>query len=261
MKSSLLVATYNWPDALELCLLSALNQTVEAFEIVIADDGSTEDTRELIERLQKTTTLPIRHVWHEDKGYRKTIVLNKALAQTQGDYIIQIDGDIILDSHFVEDHQRYSKRGIYCAGSRTLLDAELTNTVQAEKRFTIRPFERGIRRRWSGIRLLWLAPFICGDALRHDNIRSCNISYWRDDLIAANGFNEEICGWGCEDKELAARLTVAGIRRRKVKFAAVQHHLNHAKESRDRLEVNDAILTKTVEDHLLRCKIGVDQYL
>ena len=104
MKVTILVSTYNWPAALELSLRSMFSQTVLPDEIVIADDGSTAETAELINRLKQETNIPIKHVWHEDKGFRKTIVLNQAIAQATGDYILQVDGDVILSPYFVQDH-------------------------------------------------------------------------------------------------------------------------------------------------------------
>ena len=104
IKVSILVSTYNWPEALEFSLRSMFAQTILPDEIVIADDGSTQETKELIDKLRKETTIPIKHVWHEDKGFRKTIILNMAIAQITGDYILQVDGDVVLSPHFVSDH-------------------------------------------------------------------------------------------------------------------------------------------------------------
>ncbi len=105
MKTSLLISTYNWPQALELILKSALNQTEMPDEILIADDGSTEETKELIENFKTKSTVPINHIWHEDKGFRKAIILNRAIAAAIGEYIIQIDGDCIMHRNFVKDHK------------------------------------------------------------------------------------------------------------------------------------------------------------
>src|SRR5690606_38407098 len=114
----LLISTYNWPEALELVLMSANNQTQPPDEILIADDGSSEETKDLIENFQKKLVVPIRHFWHEDKGFRKAIILNKAIAAATGDYIIQVDGDCIMHKDFVRDHKALAQLNVYLFGSR-----------------------------------------------------------------------------------------------------------------------------------------------
>ena len=103
--TSLIVATYNWPEALNLCLLSIKNQKVLPAEVIIADDGSGQQTRLLIEKFQSDFPVPLIHVWHEDLGFRKSIVLNMAIKKASGEYIVQVDGDVILDQNFINDHQ------------------------------------------------------------------------------------------------------------------------------------------------------------
>lgn len=129
IKITLLVSTYNRPDALSVSLDSMRYQTLMPDEIVIADDGSTEDTRETIEEIKKTFPIPIIHVWQEDKGFRKTKILNKAVAKSTGDYIIEIDGDAFAHPHFIEDHMRLAQKGIYVKGGRVNLNEQLTEEV------------------------------------------------------------------------------------------------------------------------------------
>ena len=118
---SLLISTYNWEDALRLCLLSASVQTVLPDEIVIADDGSREDTRKLIEDFRAIVKVPVVHIWQEDEGFRLTTIRNKAIACAKGDYIIQIDGDVIMERHFIQDHIEMMEKGYFVCGSRTKL--------------------------------------------------------------------------------------------------------------------------------------------
>src|SRR5690554_2052679 len=104
MKPSLLISIYNWPEALELVLMSVENQSVGPRELLIADDGSSEKTKQLIDAFAKKSQIPIKHFWHEDKGFRKSKILNKAVAGSTSDYIIQTDGDCIMHKDFVKDH-------------------------------------------------------------------------------------------------------------------------------------------------------------
>lgn len=116
MKVTLLIITYNWPEALRMVLESAMHQSKMPDEIVIGDDGSTAETKQLIDSYAKSSPVPVVHVWQEDKGFRRTVILNKAIAKATGDYIIQVDGDVILDSHFVADHLEVAQEGCFVCG-------------------------------------------------------------------------------------------------------------------------------------------------
>ena len=124
MRTTLLISTYNWEDALKIVLLSAHQQTIQPNEILIADDGSRTSTKKIIDVFSQK--LNIKHVWHEDNGFQKTIILNKAIAQTNSDYIIQIDGDIIMHKNFIKDHISKAKKGQFIHGSRVFLNKALT---------------------------------------------------------------------------------------------------------------------------------------
>ena len=258
MTISLIITTYNWKEALELVLCSAKSQSRLPDEILIADDGSRDDTRALIESIAPKMPVPTHHIWHEDQGFRRSAILNKALGQAIGDYIIQVDGDVILHRHFIRDHEAFSKKGRYCAGSRTHLSEELTREVFHSKRISFSPWERGIKRPINALRIPLLAHMLYPESLRYDDIRGSNLAYWREDALAANGYNEDIAGWGREDTEFVARLTFNGVKRRKIKFAAKQFHLYHPEASRAQLDDNDAILARTIDGQLKRCAHGIE---
>ena len=155
--SSLVIGTYNWPAALELCIKSALAQKSLPGEILIADDGSGPETHGLIRSLQNKTDIPIRHIWHEDLGFRLAHIRNKAIAAAKGDYIIQVDGDIIMHPWFVDDHLRFAKKNSFVRASRIYLDAALTNEIMSSKDIRINIFNKGVSNFFSAVRipLLW----------------------------------------------------------------------------------------------------------
>lgn len=260
MTATLIITSFNWKEALELVLLSIKQQSLMPCEVIIADDGSRDDTRELIDRMVPEMPVPTRHLWHEDGGFRRSVILNKAIVQAKGDYCIQVDGDVILHPDFLRDHQTFAKKGTYCPGSRTMLKESLTSEVFKQKRTTFSPFEKGIKRPLNSLRLPWLTRLLYPDALRYDDIRGSNLAYWREDALAVNGYNEDIAGWGREDTEFVARLTFAGIKRRKLKFAAKQYHLYHTEASRDQLDDNDAILAATIKNRTHHCENGLDKH-
>src|ERR1700761_2184882 len=122
IKTSLNISTYNWPQALNLCLLSVKAQKVLPDEVIIADDGSTDETKTLIEIFQKDFSVPIKHVWQPDEGFQLAKIRNKGIAASSYEYIIQVDGDLILHPHFIADHIAFSKKNTFVSGSRVLLD-------------------------------------------------------------------------------------------------------------------------------------------
>lgn len=259
LSTSLIISTYNWPEALSLCLESVLHQTVLPDEVIIADDGSRDDTRRLIEAFRQRCPVPLLHVWHEDDGFRKTQIMNQAFLQVSHPYIIQIDGDIILNRHFVEDHLRFAREGSFVTGSRVVIGKELTQRLLRTHRWRFSLFTPGLHNRLNGLRL----PFLTKSQenyRQHDTlyVRGCNMAFWRKDIFAVNGYDEAITGWGREDNELAERLINSGIRKRVIKFSAIAFHLYHEWRSRGSVERNDEILHSTMTQKRTRCERGID---
>lgn len=259
--SSLIISTYNWPKALELVLLSLKRQTVMPGEVIIADDGSGTETRQLIQKFQKDFPVPLHHVWHEDKGFRKTVIMNKAIAKATGDYIICIDGDIITEKHFAEDHLALAEPNVFVYGKRVKLKESILKRLFRTKKVKFNFFSRGISKRGRMLRMLYKAEKYPANDFRFGAVRGCNMAFWRKDFIQINGYNEEMTGWGREDTEMTHRLFNIGVLGRNVKYRAVAFHIYHSDQPRDREVVNTAIEKRTIEDKLTRCKVGVDQYL
>ncbi len=132
MTVSLIISTYNRPDALRLCLDSILRQTTLPDEVIIGDDGSADDTRQVIEDFRKKCPVPLKHIWHEDDGFRLAMMRNKSVAAASGDYIVQIDGDIVLERHFIADHKAAATEGYFVKGSRVRLTDEFSRRACAE---------------------------------------------------------------------------------------------------------------------------------
>lgn len=255
--TTLLIATYNWPEALELVFKSILQQTVPVGEILIADDGSDQRTRTVIESFRLQTTITVNHYWHEDKGFRKTIIMNEALSFAKGDYIIQIDGDIILHPHFIEDHLKEAKNGFYIKGSRSMLSENRSRQILKSKDVQIHPLTSGVGSKINASRLPLLSFLFRGDKYKSNNLRGCNFSFWKQDFIAVNGYNNDLEGWGHEDIELAARLTNFGLKQRQLKLKAVCFHLFHKINPRHNEDLNYKKYLEVVEDRIIQCKNGI----
>jgi len=258
---SLLISTYNWEEALSLCLKSVLSQTRLPDEIIIADDGSNNNTYKLIKNISVTSSIPIHHVWHKDDGFRKTIILNKAIARCTKDYIIQIDGDIILNKHFVQDQLDELRPGYYLNGSRGKINYYFTNKYLKEGIFNIHFYSPGIYRKLNVIRLPFLTRFFY-HYKEHAKERGCNMSFWRSDIIAINGYDERIIGYGYEDIDIGYRLRRLGLQKRFVKFKAIEFHLHHKNaETKNNMNHNQIIFDENNRMGIIKSPLGVNQYL
>lgn len=144
---SLITPTYNWPEALELLLLSIKAQSYLPNEVIIADDGSGKETETLIKRMQIDFPVPLVHIWHEDIINRKPAIMNKAIAAAKHEYMIEIDGDIIMHRHFVKDHLDMAKKGLFLYGSRVTIKKDLLENLFENKQITFNVFSKGIKKR------------------------------------------------------------------------------------------------------------------
>ena len=261
MKIALIITTYNNPQVLTLSLRTALEQTRMADEIIIADDGSTSETAELIKGMRNQTTTPIYHCWQENRGFRAARCRNMAIARSSSDYCILIDGDVMLDKHFIEDHIHFAARNYFIQGSRVILSKEATATILEEANTRVGFFDHSVGNRKNCIRSRFLAKLFSLKNCRLGGIKTCNFSFWKSDALLVNGFNEDFVGWGQEDTEFAARLLHAGICRQNIRFNALVFHLYHPIADRDSLARNDALLLETEELKKQWCDNGLENHL
>ena len=130
LKTSLIITTYNWPEALFLVLKSIKHQSIPPDEIIVADDGSNDHTKNIIRKFSKNFKLEIIHSWQKDKGFRAAMSRNKAIAKARGEYIIMIDGDMILHPDFIKDHTSFAKSNSFVQGMRAKLSEEKFSFVE-----------------------------------------------------------------------------------------------------------------------------------
>jgi glycosyltransferase involved in cell wall biosynthesis len=261
MRISVAVITYNWPAALELVLRALAAQTELPYEVIVTDDGSQPATRELLERIAHDYPVRLVHLWQPDDGARMSRARNRAIAAAQGDYIILLDGDMVAERHFIADHRMLSRRGCFAQGSRVLTNAGLTRRMLEHDLIEPGFFSRGIERRRHTLHVRALAYWYAKPSTKRRGIKSCNMGFWRDDLLRINGFNEAMTGWGREDTELAARAFHAGLFRRDLRFSALATHLYHPTRKHVVGNPNDVIVDDTRSRQLIRCERGLDQHL
>jgi glycosyltransferase involved in cell wall biosynthesis len=229
--------------------------------VIVTDDGSQPDTRELLERIAVDYPVRLVHLWQADEGARMSRARNRAIAAAQGDYVILLDGDMVAERHFIADHCAFARRGCFVQGSRVLTDAMLTRRMLEQHLTMPGFFSRGIERRRHTLHLPALARHYARPGVKRRGIKSCNMAFWRDDLARINGFNEAMTGWGREDTELATRAFHAGLLRRDVRFSALATHLYHRTRKHLIDNPNDRVVADTIARQLIRCESGLDQHL
>jgi len=259
MKTTLIITTYNWKEALEAVLKSVLRQSNLPDEVIIADDGSRTDTRELIQQFQLSFPIPLIHSWHEDNGFQLAKSRNRAIAKASGEYLIMIDGDIVLDKDFITSHKQSAKKNQFVQGGRVLVGPDFSKNIMAGSNPSI--FSRDIRNRKNCISSTILSKLFSYIRNNDNATRGCNMAFWKSDVVEVNGFNQEFVGWGREDSEFVLRMLNCGKRRLYLKFAGVGYHLYHNENSRASLVENDALLERTINERLTRCEQGIDQFI
>lgn len=254
---SLIISTYNRPDALALVLESVVKQTIAIDEVIIADDGSNDDTK-LVVSTFKNLIPNLQHVWHEDKGFRLAAIRNKALKATSCLFISMIDGDMVLHPSFIADIKNHIKENYFLQGKRVLLSNAATQKMIQREIDKVHFLSDGIVNRFNTLSISLLSKIV---SRRYNNIKAvkgCSMHFWKIDAEKVNGFNEAFIGWGREDSEFLARLLNSGVQRKNIALGAVAYHLYHKEEPREMLKENDELLAETIRLKKVWCSHGLE---
>jgi glycosyltransferase involved in cell wall biosynthesis len=262
---SVIVTTFDRPDALDAVLRSLSCQQDRGFEVAVADDGSGPATAALVERWKGRLGAPLSHVWQEHRGFRAGEVRNRALRDARGSYVVFLDGDCLARPDFIAAHRSLAEPGWFVTGNRALMTQALTEQVLAE---SLEPEHWGLTA-WLGQRtsggLNRLAPVLrlpLGPLRKMrpqawQGARSCNLAVWRADLDKVDGFDASFSGWGKEDSDLLVRLLHAGVRRKDGAFATGVLHLWHPAADRSHLAVNEKKLEAVINSARIRAERGM----
>lgn len=264
MKTSLIISTYNRPDALEVCLKSIRNLTLKPDEVIIGDDGSSDVTRSLVMRIQNDFPVKLKYIWQPDEGFRLAKIRNRCVAESEGDYIIQIDGDIFIHRDFISDHLRQARKGCYLKGGRVELDKSKSEEIcKLSEPCKISLFSSGIlAKRPNTLRLPLLADWLAPRYRQHrDNVLGCNMSFFKSDFMAVNGYDESFEGWGGEDLDLSFRFKNLGLGRRYLKFCGIAYHLWHKEASKEQSERNHELARSRRDSGKIIATLGLSQYI
>ncbi len=265
---SVIVSTYNQPQWLQKVLWSYDVQIFKNFELIIADDGSTKDTAELISAVSNKVSFPIQHIWHEDNGFQKTKILNKALLAASADYILFTDGDCVVRADFLQTHVNYRQAGYFLSGGYFKLPMHISQLITENhiiqqdcfninwlksnglkssfktNKITAKGFKANLLNRLTPTKATW---------------NGHNASGWKKDILAVNGFDERM-QYGGEDRELGERMFNYGIKAKQIRYSAICLHLDHARGyvKPEMITKNKAIRAKTKAEKIIQTPFGIE---
>ncbi len=268
MQLSVILSTYNSPDWLEKVLLGYAVQTFRDFELVIADDGSGDETRQRIEKLRQETNLPIRHVWHEDNGFQKSAILNRAIVAARHEYLVFSDGDCIPRTDFLGVHAARAEKGRFLSGGYTKLGLEASRLIGSKQiesgevfelrwlaahGLPARAFSKHAAADWRAAVYNFLTPTT-------PSWNGHNASGWKSDLLRVNGFDERM-QYGGQDRELGERLQNAGIRGKQIRYLAICLHLDHGRgyATDESVAKNRGIRDETRQERRTWTRCGIEK--
>ncbi len=262
------ISTYNNPSYLRKTLWGYCNQTLKPDEIIVADDGSTPDTAEMLKN-EFTNSLNIKHVWHEDKGFRKTMILNKALLEATSDYLIFTDQDCVPREDFIETHAKYASPRKFLSGGYFKLPMNISQSIGKEEIVNGALFnlkwllKNGAKRSFKSTKLFrnkcW-SNFMNFITPTNASWNGMNSSTWRKELLEVCGFDERMA-YGGEDRELGERLVNNGLQGKQIRYSAITMHLDHSRPyvNEQAWKLNDSIRRQTRKQHIIKTSYGIKE--
>lgn len=266
---SVIISTYNAVSWLKKTLTGYMVQDFQDFELVIADDGSSEETKNFLEEFQENTTIPIIHVWHEDEGFQKSKILNKAILACNSDYILMSDGDCIPRKDFVQTHFDNREEGYFLSGGYFKLPKDISQKISEDDIHTQRCFDNS-----------WLKKHGLKSSIKNSKLTAGktqakifnaltptgatwnghNASGWKKDILAVNGFDERM-QYGGQDRELGERLVNLGIKSKQIRYSAVVVHLDHPRgyKTPESIAFNKNIRKQTREEKKTFTDFGIEK--
>jgi glycosyltransferase involved in cell wall biosynthesis len=263
------MTTYNSPVWLEKVLWGYSVQHHKDFEIIIGDDGSTGETRDVIDRLREATGMTIKHVWQEDKGFRKCRILNKSILEVESEYVVFTDGDCIPRGDFLKVHAEEARPFTFLSGGYHKLPMTTSETITRDDIVSGKCFRldwlkaHGLKSSYKNSKLTAgplkakiynaLTPTAC-------NFKGSNGSAWRKDILAVNGFDERM-PWGGLDREFGVRLVNSGVKPKHVRYNAIVIHLDHNRGYKDPelVSANKALRVDSEKQRKTRTDHGIEQ--
>lgn len=256
--TSVIISTYNQPEWLRLVLHSYNLQTAHDFEIIVADDGSDERTKIVVDEFTAQSTINVNHVWQEDNGFKKTKILNKAIVASNSDYLIFTDGDCIARNDFVETHLNLRRNNCALSGGYFKLNESISRDITTENITQQNCFDKDwliSKGQSKSFKLNKLtssktrAKFLNSLTPTKATFDGMNVSCYKADIIAVNGFDERM-EYGAEDREVGERMMNNGIKFLQVRYSTICVHLFHERpyKNEENLKLNNSIRNETKQN-------------
>lgn len=267
MLISIIVSTYNKPEYLAQVLSSLAQQTDKDYEVIVADDGSGDETKKIIQAFASSYPVTLTHAWQEDKGFRLAASRNTGVRTSTGEYLVFLDGDCIPRRNFVEAHRKLAEKGWFVTGNRVLMSRSYTKRVLNSSLASPCNLNK-IPQFWYSFlgRINRILPLITLPPLLYNRkskptkweaLRGCNFALWKSDLELVNGFNEDFIGWGYEDSEFAVRLINNKIKRKSGNFSTAVFHLFHKELKTPQSGPNWELLQTAISKKIRVCANGL----
>lgn len=268
-KISVIISTYNSTDWLEKVLWSYEGQSFKDFELLIADDGSKQPTFDLIEKMKSLVSYPIIHVWHEDNGFQKSQILNKAITASNSDYILMSDGDCLAREDFLQTHIDKREKGYFLSGGYFMLPMPISEKIGKEDILSQNCFDlkwlktEGLKSSFKNNKLTargLKSSFLNAITPTNASWNGHNASGWKKDIVAINGFDERM-QYGGQDRELGERLFNYGIKSKQIRYSAICLHLDHPRgyKTQESINKNLAIRATTKKEKRVWTDFGIEK--
>jgi glycosyltransferase involved in cell wall biosynthesis len=268
MKISVIITTYNADEWLRKVLLGFSIQTVNDFEVVIADDGSTSKTKDVIDTFRDKFKFPIIHVWQEDDGFQKSKILNRAILKSSSNYLLFTDGDCIPRKDFVETHLKHKEKGFFLSGGYFKLPMKISESITDEDILNQNCFQvfwlkkMGLKINFKATKLThnkYFAAFMNWITPTKRSWNGHNSSGYKSDILAINGFNHEM-QYGGLDRELGERLFNFGLLSKQIRYSAICLHLDHMRgySSPEIWKKNNSIRSFNRKNKIVKIENGIN---
>lgn len=264
---SVIISTYNAIEWLEKVLWGYSVQEFKDFELLIADDGSTEETANLLKKFQDEVSFPIVHVWQEDDGFQKSRILNKAIMAANSPYLVMSDGDCIPRKDFLQVHFDRREKGYFLSGGYFMLPMSISEAITKEDIVSGKCFDldwlkdQGLKDSFKNNKLTagkLKAGLLNAITPTNASWNGHNASGWTEDIKAVNGFDERM-QYGGQDRELGERLMNKGLKSKQIRYSAICLHLDHPRGYKNEASIqkNQAIRKSTRDDKKAWTPFGI----